>query len=110
MIVVPKVVLMDFDHGKNTEVFYLVDAVYTPEDEDGIRWNDPTFKIEWPMVPKVISLKIKIGLITLSDALSEKKYLTDWGIIIYWLLVRPKIATGGFFCRLPTSKKRSRLY
>ena len=58
MIVVPKGCAHGFlTMEKNTEVFYLVDAVYTPEDEDGIRWNDPTFKIEWPMVPKVISSK-----------------------------------------------------
>ena len=52
----------DIAHGfmtmdENTEVFYLVDAMYAPEFEDGVRWNDPTFNIKWPMLPRVISVK-----------------------------------------------------
>ena len=39
------------------EVLYLVDEYYTPELERGIRWNDPTFKIEWPIEPVVLSDK-----------------------------------------------------
>ena len=41
----------------NTEVFYLVDNEYCPEMERGVRWNDPTFNILWPILPKVISDK-----------------------------------------------------
>jgi dTDP-4-dehydrorhamnose 3,5-epimerase len=41
----------------NTEAFYLVSAFYTPEQERGIRWNDPRFAIEWPMTPAIISDK-----------------------------------------------------
>ena len=41
----------------NTEVFYLVSEFYGPEQELGIRWNDPTFKIAWPIEPAHISLK-----------------------------------------------------
>ena len=33
----------------NTEVFYQVSQVYSPESERGIRWNDPEFDIEWPI-------------------------------------------------------------
>lgn len=33
----------------NTEVFYQVSHVYSPECERGIRWNDPEFDIEWPI-------------------------------------------------------------
>ena len=32
----------------NTEVFYQVSQVYSPESERGILWNDPEFDIEWP--------------------------------------------------------------
>ena len=46
----------------NTEVFYLVDNEYCPEMERGVRWNDPTFNILWPILPKVISIKIILGL------------------------------------------------
>jgi len=31
-----------------TEVFYMVSTVYVPESGRGVRWDDPSFKIEWP--------------------------------------------------------------
>ena len=31
-----------------TEIYYLVSQAYVPESERGIRWDDPTFKIDWP--------------------------------------------------------------
>jgi dTDP-4-dehydrorhamnose 3,5-epimerase len=42
-----------FAHGfqtleDNTEVFYHVSEFYTPKAEQGLRWNDPAFGIEWP--------------------------------------------------------------
>ena len=36
---------------------YFVDEFYGPEHERGIRWNDPRFKIQWPMEPAVLSDK-----------------------------------------------------
>ncbi len=41
----------------NTEVFYQVSELYSPEHERGIRWNDPAFGIKWPRDPIVISPK-----------------------------------------------------
>ena len=41
----------------DTEAFYLVDNFYTPEQERGVRWNDPAFTIQWPMAPEVLSGK-----------------------------------------------------
>ncbi len=43
----------EFAHGfqtlqPNTEVFYMVSKYYAPESADGVRWDDPTFNIEWP--------------------------------------------------------------
>ena len=32
----------------SVEMFYQVAEVYHPELEDGVRWDDPTFGIEWP--------------------------------------------------------------
>ena len=42
-----------FAHGyqtlaPDTETFYQVSEYYTPEAEDGVRWDDPAFGIEWP--------------------------------------------------------------
>jgi dTDP-4-dehydrorhamnose 3,5-epimerase len=42
-----------FAHGyqtleDGTETFYQVSAFYAPEAEQGFRWNDPAFAIEWP--------------------------------------------------------------
>ena len=60
MMYVPK----GFAHGfitiePNTEAFYFVDEFYAPEQERGIRWNDPKFKITWPIDPVVLSGKDK---------------------------------------------------
>lgn len=51
-----------FAHGfqtlaDNTEVFYQMSEFYAPECARGFRWNDPTFKINWPEPVSVISLK-----------------------------------------------------
>jgi len=43
----------EFAHGfqtlrDDTEVFYMVSSLYTPESYRGVRWDDPAFGIEWP--------------------------------------------------------------
>jgi dTDP-4-dehydrorhamnose 3,5-epimerase len=38
----------------NTEIFYQVSQFYSPESERGVRWNDPTFGIEWPILDDLI--------------------------------------------------------
>jgi|LWDU01.1.fsa_nt_gi dTDP-4-dehydrorhamnose 3,5-epimerase len=43
----------------NTELIYQVTQSYTPESESGIRWNDPTFNIKWPLPVELISNKDK---------------------------------------------------
>jgi dTDP-4-dehydrorhamnose 3,5-epimerase len=58
MLYVPK----GFAHGfitlcENTEAFYFVDEFYAPEFERGVRWDDPTFSISWPLEPAVLSEK-----------------------------------------------------
>jgi dTDP-4-dehydrorhamnose 3,5-epimerase len=58
MMVVPK----GFAHGfitlaDDTEAFYFVDEFYAPEQERGVRWNDPKFNIQWPAKPAVLSDK-----------------------------------------------------
>lgn len=60
MLYVPE----DFAHGfitleDNCEVSYLVTQFYTPGAEAGIRWDDPAFKIHWPISPIIISEKDK---------------------------------------------------
>ena len=51
-----------FAHGYQTltegaEVFYQVSAFYHPGSEEGARWDDPAFKIEWPLPVSSISAK-----------------------------------------------------
>ena len=53
-----------FAHGfitlsDDTAVFYQMSEFYMPEYTGGIRWNDPSFKISWPMDVAVIAEKDK---------------------------------------------------
>ena len=41
----------------NVEALYLVSEFYAPEQERGVRWNDPKFDISWPIEPSEISAK-----------------------------------------------------
>ena len=41
----------------NTEIYYQISNEYKPENAEGIRWNDPYFKIEWPLDITIISEK-----------------------------------------------------
>jgi dTDP-4-dehydrorhamnose 3,5-epimerase len=58
VVYVPK----DFAQGfqaleDNSEITYLTSEVYTPAAEAGIRYNDPTIGIEWPLSVSMISEK-----------------------------------------------------
>lgn len=49
-----------FAHGyctlsETAVVQYKVDHAYSPEDEGGIRWNDPDLRVEWPAAEPVLS-------------------------------------------------------
>jgi dTDP-4-dehydrorhamnose 3,5-epimerase len=49
-----------FAHGfqtleDNCEVFYQMSAFYSPEHQRGLRYNDPAFRISWPIEATVIS-------------------------------------------------------
>jgi dTDP-4-dehydrorhamnose 3,5-epimerase len=59
MILVPKGCANAFlTLEDDTEVSYLVSEFYAPPAERGVRWNDPTFAISWPVIePAVISEK-----------------------------------------------------
>jgi dTDP-4-dehydrorhamnose 3,5-epimerase len=51
-----------FAHGfqsleDNSVIFYQVSQKYSPEHEKGIRWNDPVFKISWPLTSVIVSKK-----------------------------------------------------
>ena len=43
--------------AEDTEAFYFVDEFYAPERERGVRWNDPRFRLSWPLAPVVLSDK-----------------------------------------------------
>jgi dTDP-4-dehydrorhamnose 3,5-epimerase len=62
MIYVPK----GFAHGyislkPNSEILYLVSNFYTTESEQTLLWKDPRIAINWPLKPKLISDKDKLG-------------------------------------------------
>jgi dTDP-4-dehydrorhamnose 3,5-epimerase len=45
----------------DTEVFYMISEPYAPESASGVRWDDPTFGIVWPLgAPKEISDRDRI--------------------------------------------------
>jgi dTDP-4-dehydrorhamnose 3,5-epimerase len=41
----------------NCSVFYQVSQFYFPDSERGFRYDDPAFKIDWPIKPEIISEK-----------------------------------------------------
>lgn len=56
MLYIPR----DFAHGfvtleDDTEVFYHMGARFNASSARGYRWDDPAFKIAWPLAPAVIS-------------------------------------------------------
>ena len=56
MLYIPK----GFAHGfltldENTEIFYQMSNEYNKEMAQGIRWNDPTFSINWPSKITIMS-------------------------------------------------------
>jgi len=49
----------EFAHGfqtlqDDTEIFYQMSQHFSPEHARGVRWNDPTFRIEWPEDERII--------------------------------------------------------
>ena len=62
-----------FAHGfcvlsDEADVVYKVSKEYSPKDEKGIIWNDPTIDIQWPINKPIISLKdSKLPLLEKSD-------------------------------------------
>lgn len=43
----------------NTEIAYKVSAVYAPECDGGVVWNDPQIAIDWPLPPEGPTLSEK---------------------------------------------------
>jgi len=51
-----------FAHGfctlvSDTEVQYKVDTFYAPQSDSGVRWNDPSLSVVWPITDPVLSVK-----------------------------------------------------
>jgi dTDP-4-dehydrorhamnose 3,5-epimerase len=49
-----------FAHGfitlaDQSEVYYMIAGAHSAAHARGVRWNDPAFGIEWPLVPEVIA-------------------------------------------------------
>ena len=41
----------------NSTAVYVISEVYSPNNESGIRFDDPALRIEWPIEPSVVSDK-----------------------------------------------------
>lgn len=41
----------------NTTAVYVVSEIYSPNDESGLRYDDPSLSIDWPIKPIVVSEK-----------------------------------------------------
>lgn len=39
----------------DTDVLYQIDRMFEPGHGRGVRWDDPTFGVDWPVLPQVIS-------------------------------------------------------
>ncbi len=53
-----------FAHGfqtleENTEIFYQMSAFHASESARGVRWNDPSFEIQWPLLDQIMSERDK---------------------------------------------------
>jgi len=60
MLYVPEGFAHGFQSLKDeVKIFYQNSQHYAPEFERGIRWDDPTFNINWPLKPTLISKKDK---------------------------------------------------
>lgn len=52
----------NFAHGfitlaDETKVLYQLSAQYSPEHARGVRWDDPSIAIKWPLMPVVVSAR-----------------------------------------------------
>ena len=64
MLLVPKGCAHGFQTlERNTVVEYFVTQYYAPDFEEGIRYNDPMFKIKWPIKNAILSDKDKTWLL-----------------------------------------------
>jgi dTDP-4-dehydrorhamnose 3,5-epimerase len=58
MLYIPKGVAHGFQTlSAKTEVFYQISETHHPQSARGVKWNDPAFKIKWPLPISVISTK-----------------------------------------------------
>lgn len=70
-----------FAHGFCTltevsEVVYKVDNFFSKDHDSGIRWNDPTLRMRWPVENPVISEK-DMKLMTFDEFVSKYKNLSE---------------------------------
>lgn len=61
----------------DTDVMYQVSEFYTPSAEQGFKWNDPAFAIEWPFAPEVISPKDQVHPLFNIEQWLADTYKTD---------------------------------
>ena len=53
------------------EAIYLVSAFYEPEQERGVRWNDPAIGIKWPIEPPMCRSRMLLGPISIRRSMAS---------------------------------------
>lgn len=60
MVLIPKGLAHGFQSlEESTEIIYFHSEFYSPNNENGVLYNDPCFNIKWPLTPTLISKKDK---------------------------------------------------
>jgi dTDP-4-dehydrorhamnose 3,5-epimerase len=54
-VYIPRGVAHGFQAVTDVTLTYLVDQYYNPDDENGLRWDDPNITIDWPHPEPILS-------------------------------------------------------
>jgi dTDP-4-dehydrorhamnose 3,5-epimerase len=58
MLYLPQGIAHGFQTLKNdSDVFYQISAQYVPTASQGVRWDDPAFEIQWPIIDEMLVSK-----------------------------------------------------
>lgn len=59
LLLIPEGFAHGFSALEDSHFFYKCSSVYSPQHETGVRWNDPSLKIDWQLTNPILSEKDK---------------------------------------------------